>query len=254
MKKISLVLVMFLSLVSCSSLPLITSEADEAKMGDEAYRQLLQKERLANQPKWNAMLQRVGQRVAAAANKPNFQWEFKLIESKEKNAFCLPGGKVAFYTGIVPVFENEAQMAAVMGHEVAHATARHGGQRITAALGTQAGLGLIGVLMGQETDTKKIILAALGIGTNVAGILPFSRKQETEADEIGLSYMARAGYDPREASKFWERFAKESGGSPPAFLSTHPSSSSRQENLRGRVSMVMGEYDRSPKFGTGEKL
>jgi len=254
MKKTGFLFLVCFALGSCSSLPLVTSEADEAKMGDEAYRQMLQKERVANHPKWNAMLQRVGQRVAAAANKPDFKWEFKLIESKEKNAFCLPGGKVAFYTGIMPVFENEAQMAAVMGHEVAHATARHGGKRISAALGQQVLLGGVSILLGQDSTKKNLVLAAFGMGSNVVGILPFSRGQETEADEIGLSYMARAGYDPREASKFWERFAKESGSSPPTWLSTHPASASRQENLRGRVSMVMGEYDRSPKFGTGEKL
>lgn len=234
---------------------LLTSEGQENDMGKQAYQQILSKERVANNPKWNTILQRVGQRIAAAAKKPSFQWEFKLIESKEMNAFCLPGGKVAFYTGIVGVFDNEAQMAAVMGHEVAHATARHGGQRITVALGAQLGLGAASLILGNEgSDTNKIIMGALGLGANVGAVLPFSRANETEADEIGLTYMARAGYDPREAAKFWEKFAKATGGSPPTFLSTHPNSADRQKNLQGRVNLVMGEYDRSPKYGVGERI
>ncbi len=233
----------------------LTSEAEEAEMGRQAYAEVLSKERVANNPKWNSLLQRVGQRIAAAARKPGYGWEFKLIESKEKNAFCLPGGKVAVYTGIMTVFENEAQMAAVIGHEVAHATARHGGQRITVALGAQLGMTALGAVVGgEDSKEKQVLLAALGLGANVGAILPFSRSNETEADEIGLVYTARAGYDPREASRFWEKFAKESGGAPPTFLSTHPSSSSRQENLRNRVGSVMGEYDRSPKYGTGERI
>lgn len=261
MKRFSFFLAILFAVVACVTTPesgrrafILTSEADENQLGDQAYREMLAKEHVANNPRWNEMLQRVGQRIAAASRKADYKWEFKLIDSKEKNAFCLPGGKVAFYTGIFPMFENEAQLAAVMGHEVAHATARHGGQRMTMALGTQLGLASASAILGGERSTKKdLVLAALGVGATVGAVLPFSRGNETEADEIGLVYMARAGYDPREASKFWERFAKESGGGP-TFLSTHPSSQGRMDNLRGRVGLVMPEYDRSPKYGTGERI
>jgi len=263
MRRVAIFGLVLVAVIGCVSTPesgrkalILTSEGDENAMGLQAYQEILKKEKVANNPRLNGILQRVGQRIAAAANKPSFQWEFKLIESKEKNAFCLPGGKVAFYTGIMSVFDNEAQIAAVMGHEVAHATARHGGQRITTTLGAQAGLAGASILLGGDegSDKKKLILAALGMGAQVGAILPFSRANETEADEIGLVYMARAGYDPREAAKFWEKFAKESGGAPPTFLSTHPASASRQQNLNARVGMVQGEYDKSPKYGTGEKL
>lgn len=262
MKRLILSLMLAVSLFGCVTTPesgrrafLLTSESQENQLGEQAYRETLAKERLANNPRWNAILQRVGQRIAAAAHKPDFKWEFKLIESKEKNAWCLPGGKVAFYTGIMSMFSNEAQLAAVMGHEVAHATARHGGQRMTMAMGTQLGLAAASAVLGGQDDTKKqLLIAALGVGATVGATLPFSRGHETEADEIGLKYMARAGYDPREASKFWAKFAKEGGGGGPEFLSTHPNSASRQANLEGLVGSVMPEYERSPKYGTGENI
>ncbi|NBY20102.1 M48 family peptidase, partial [bacterium] len=164
-------------------------------------------------------MQRLGKRISIAANRPDYRWEFKLIDSPEANAFCLPGGKVVVYTGILKMAQNEAALAAVIGHEVAHATARHGGQRITAVLGAQLGMAAISELMGGEsTHEKKLLLAALGLGANVGVVLPFSRSNEREADEMGLIYMARAGYDPREAPRFWERFGKSNGSSIPHFF------------------------------------
>jgi len=253
-------LVSFL-LLGCVTVPetgrrafILTSEAEENQLGRQAYSEVLGKERLSTNHRWNQILQRVGQRIAAAANRPDYQWEFKLIESKEKNAFCLPGGKVAVYTGILSVCQNEAGLATVIGHEVAHATARHGGQRMTVALGSQLGLAALSAAIGgEDTSQKRLILAALGVGTTVGAILPFSRANEAEADEIGLIYMARAGYDPREAPKFWGRFAGEGGGTP-TFLSTHPSSESRTQALSAQVSRVLPIFERSPKFGLGEML
>lgn len=255
-------LVILVSVIGCVTTPesgrkvfLLTSESEEARLGESAYREALSKSRRARDPKWNAILQRVGNRIAEAARKPDFRWEFALIESPEKNAWCLPGGKVAFYTGMLSVFENEAQMAAVMGHEVAHATARHAGSRMTIALGTELGLAAASALMGgSEGDKKKqLLLAALGLGANVGVALPFSRSHETEADEIGLIYMARAGYDPKEARKFWARFSNVSGGSGvPTFLSTHPASRDREENLGRKIPSVLSEYERSAGYGVGE--
>ncbi len=261
MKSLVCYLFLVLLIVACVTTPesgrrafILTSEGQENQMGLQAYQEMMKKEKLSSNTAWNEILQRVGKRIAAASKRSDYQWEFKLVESKEMNAFCLPGGKVAFYTGIVPIFENEAQMAAVMGHEVAHAVARHGGQRITMALGTQIGLAGLSAALGgsDENPTKGLLLSALGVGATLGAVLPFSRSNETEADEIGIRYMARAGYDPREASKFWGRFAKATGGSgQPSFLSTHPSSQGRQENLAAKVNEVMPEYERSPKHGTG---
>lgn len=232
---------------------IVTSEGEEKQLGEQAYREMLSQERLSTNSRWNAILQRVGSRIAAAANRPDYQWEFRLIESKQQNAFALPGGKVAFYTAILPVCETEAGIAVVMGHEVAHATARHGGERISTALVTQLGMAGIAAAMGQKDSTeKRMVLAALGVGATVGIMLPFSRSNESEADQIGLSYMARAGYDPREAPRFWSRFAKE--GSPPEFLSTHPNSGNRQAALQAQLPQVLPDYERSPRFGLGEKL
>ncbi len=225
------------------------------QLGEQAYQQVLAKNQLSKRKDWNEILQRVGKRISQVANKPNFNWEFKLIESPEKNAFCLPGGKVAVYTGIMPILKNEAGMAAVLGHEVAHATLRHGGQRLTANLGTQLGVLVLGqILTGKDNSNRQLILAALGIGAQVGVILPFSRSNEEEADEIGLRYMARAGYDPHEAPLLWERFGASEKGGPPAFLSTHPSSKSRQEDLEKQLSSVLPAYEKSPRYGLGATL
>lgn len=247
--------------VACVTIPetgrkafIVTSEAQEIELGTSAYQDVLKKERVSRDPRLNGILQRVGKRIAAAANKPNYQWQFTLIESTQQNAFALPGGKVAFYTGILSVCQNEAGIATVMGHEVAHATARHGGQRMSVALGTQAGLVTAQMLLGgNSSTTKDTVLGALGLGAQFGVLMPFSRSNEAEADEIGLIYMARAGYDPRQASQFWSRFANK-GGEPPEFLSTHPSSSNRSRSLQEQLPSVMPIYDRSPRFGSGESL
>ncbi len=261
MKKIFLIASLCVS-IGCVTTPetgrkafILTSEDQEMALGEQAFREVLHKERISSNRTMNDIVLRVGQAIAAAARKPEYNWEFKVIESKEKNAFCLPGGKVAFYSGIFSVCENEAGLAAVMGHEVAHATARHGGQRITLALGTQVGLaGLNAILGGEQGDGRRnLVLAALGVGTTIGVVLPFSRANESEADEIGLIYMARSGYDPREAPRFWERFAKYSGGVP-TFLSTHPSSESRQRAMLEMLARVAPIYDRSPRVGIGERL
>ncbi len=248
--------------VGCVTIPetgrsafILTSESEENQLGAQAYQEVLAKERISGDRRLNEMIQRVGARISAVANRPNFQWEFRLIESKQRNAFCLPGGKVAFYTGILPLAENEAAVAAIMGHEVAHATTRHGGQRMTVAMGTQLGLsGLSALLGGQDSDGKRVLLAALGMGTQVGVALPFSRSNESEADEIGLVYMAKAGYDPREAPKLWQRMAAGDQSGPPQFLSTHPSSMGRSATLQSQLPKVLPLYERTAKYGLGETL
>lgn len=250
-----------LAVVGCVTLPetgrsafFLTTPQEEAQLGAQAYRDILSKERVSADPRWNAMVMRVGRRIAAAARRPDFQWEFRVLESKEPNAFCLPGGKVAFYTGIFPVAKNEAAVAAIMGHEVAHATLRHGGQRMSAQLGTQMGLGLLGAMLGQGGKDRGLLLGALGVGATVGVILPFSRANESEADDVGLTYMARAGYDPREAPRLWQRMAQLGSGRTPGFLSTHPSSVGRQQALAAALPRVLPTYERSARLGLGESF
>ncbi len=206
------------------------------------------------------MVRKVGERIAAAAtiymreNRQedqikNYQWEFNLIDDPNTvNAFCMPGGKVAFYTGILPICQNETGIAVVMGHEVAHALARHGNERISqqalaqyAQTAAAAGLGIAGI----SGTTAELASLAFGAGTNVAVILPFSRKHESEADEIGLYLMAMAGYDPNAAVDFWQRMADASGGGGMAFLSTHPSDKQRIADLKKLLPKAEAVYQQN---------
>lgn len=214
------------------------SEAKEMEFGIGAYREVLRQARLSENGDINEMVQRVGQRIAKAANKPDYQWEFAVIDDdKMVNAFALPGGKVAVFTGILKHTQTEAGLATVMGHEVAHVLQRHGVERMSRSIIDQiAQLGAIGAAVGARGGGGAIAGALGAYGVNVS--LPFNRKQESEADYIGLRLMAEAGYDPREAVPFWERMS----GCPrqmigklcfraqqaiPEFLSTHPSDATR---------------------------
>jgi predicted Zn-dependent protease len=187
------------------------------------------------------MVQRVAKRIAAACEE-DFRWEARLLKADDvPNAFCLPNGRIAIYTGILPITANEDGLAVVMGHEVAHAVLRHGGKRMTQGTLTQgamtaieAGLGM--AQMGPEA--KGGVMAALGMGANVGVLLPFSREHETEADIEGLRYAIRAGYDPNEAPKLWERMAKLGGSKQPEWLSTHPASEARAQRLREMIPVL----------------
>ena len=177
-----------------------------------------------------------------------YAWEYKLVESKEVNAWCMPGGKIVFYTGILPICKDDAGIAAVMGHEVAHALANHGQQRMSAGLLQQLGaLGTQVAIGDKDPKTQALIMQAYGIGTQVGGMLPFSRAHESEADMIGLTLMAIAGYDPINAVKLWERMSANSGGqAPPQILSTHPSNETRIKELTALVPQAKAE---AAKFG-----
>ncbi len=233
------------------------SAAEENQLGLTAYREVLEKEPVSQNQKYTEMVQRVGQRIAAVANRPDFDWEFTVIESETQNAFCLPGGKVAVYTGMLPVCQTEAGLAVVMSHEVAHAIARHGGERMSHKMAQNMGQQAVGRLLNkQEDDKKKILLTAYNLGSEYGAILPYSRKHELEADSIGLELMAQAGYDPSAAPEFWDRFAQLKGaGGPVEFLSTHPSDARRSANLREQLSQAMEIYGRaSQKHGLGEPI
>ncbi len=179
----------------------------------------------------------------------DYRWEYRLVEGKEVNAWCMPGGKIVFYTGILPVCKDDAGMATVMGHEVAHALANHGQQRMSAAqLQGIGGVALDALTNGKSAETRSLIAQAYGLGSEVGGMLPFSRSHESEADKIGLTLMALAGYNPDNAVGFWERMSKASGGgaAPQEFLSTHPSDSTRISNLKALIPSAKAE---ALKFG-----
>lgn len=172
-----------------------------------------------------------------------FQWEFNVVDDPTANAWCMPGGKVVFYTGLMDIADNDDQLAAVMGHEIAHAVARHGNERMSQGMTAQLGVSALSVAMSQNpTLTKELFLQATGIGTQV-GMLKFSRNHETEADKMGLIFMAMAGYDPQEAVSFWELMSAASGGgAPPEFLSTHPSHDRRIADLQAFMPEAMKYY------------
>ena len=200
------------------------------------------------------MVKRVGNKLAAAINTyfsskgqanvlAGYKWEFNLVNSKEVNAWCMPGGKVVVYSGILPVTRNEAGLAVVMGHEIAHAIAKHGNERMSQGLVQQLGGVAVSVAVANKpAETRALYSSAYGVASNVGGILPFSRKHESEADEMGLIFMAMAGYDPNEAVGFWQRMASQGGSKPPEILSTHPSAQPRINNIRSQIPKAMQYY------------
>lgn len=230
---------------------ILLSQAQEVELGVTAYQQIKKDEKVSSNPRYNATVKRVGNRIAKVSHDPNLKWEFTVFEGDDTiNAFALPGGKVGVYTGILKVAETDAGLATVMAHEIGHATARHGGERVSAGILAQLGaIGISAALGKDNPGTRNAILQAYGLGVNVGGMLPFSRNQESEADRIGLIYMAKAGYDPREAIGFWQRMAKAAEGkaNPPEFLSTHPGHDTRMSNLRKWMPEAVQVYNNSQK-------
>jgi len=223
-------------------------EQQEIAMGVQAYREILSEEKLSTNAHYIEMVNRVGQRLAEESGRDDFPWEFRVIDSPEMNAFALPGGKVAIYEGILPICENEAGLAVVMSHEVAHAIARHGGERMTQQ-GVITGVNKVIEIASKDRHQKQQerIRAAFGVASQYGYLLPYSRKHETEADQIGLLLMSRAGYDPQEAPRFWKRFAQQGGQKPPEFMSTHPSDERRAADLEAMLPEAMVEYTRAPQ-------
>jgi predicted Zn-dependent protease len=235
-----------LSLVSNSELiPMSTAE----------YQKVLKEGKLSTNAQQAEMVKRVGAKIKLAVEQymaskgssdqlAGFAWEFNLLDDDAVvNAWCMPGGKVAFYTGIMPICQDELGVAVVMGHEVAHAIANHGAERMSQQMVAQMGLSTLGGAMSQNPSlTKDIFMQAVGTGTQI-GMLKFSRQHESEADHIGLIFMAMAGYDPNTAPAFWERMTTMSGGQqPPEFLSTHPSHETRVKDLQGWIPEAMQYY------------
>ena len=222
---------------------IVVSESQELQLGADAYKETLDKSRRSTRKDWQAQLSRVGQRIAAVADKPDYKWEYTVLQGKEVNAFALPGGKVAFWEGIMPVAQNDNGVAVIMGHEVAHALARHGAERMSQQMGAEAlgqllALGVGKVSPGLHDDFLKLY----GMGATVGILLPWGRGQESEADQIGLTLMAKAGYDPAAAVAFWQRMSKISGDKPPEFLSTHPSDDTRIAQIKAWLPEARSYY------------
>jgi predicted Zn-dependent protease len=236
-----------------SQLNLISAD-EEVKLGVTEFQQTKQKTPVSRDAKANEMLQRVGERIASVANLPNAQWEFVVFESPEANAWCLPGGKVGVYTGILPITMDEAGLATVIGHEVAHATAHHGAERMSQQMVAQLGSSAAGAAVsGKSQATQTLVGQAYGLASQVGVLLPYSRKQEAEADYIGLLYMARAGYDPTAAVAFWQRFSeynRQHGGSQGlSFLRTHPLDEQRIQALQAELPKARAEYEKAKATG-----
>lgn len=240
---------------ACATVPVtgrkqlsLVSSAEMNQMSAQQYQEVIKAGPLSSNQEQTQMIKRVGVRIQKAVEQymaekgmssqlSGFNWEFNLIQDdKTVNAWCMPGGKVAFYTAILPICQDELGVAVVMGHEVAHAVANHGRERMSQGMLAEFGMSTLGAAMGQNpTATQQIFMQSVGMGTNV-GMLKFSRSHESEADHMGLIFMAMAGYDPSTAPKFWERMSSLSGGQePPEFLSTHPSHETRIKDLEGWI-------------------
>ena len=224
------------------------STEQESALGLQSYQQILSQSQTVNSGPQVEMVQRVVKRLAGATGEAgrSFDWRVSVVQSDQINAFCLPGGKIIVYTGILPVANSEAALATVLGHEMAHATSRHGAKRALEQNLTQtAMMGVAGSLSDMDYEKQRAIMGAFGAGAQYGVLMPFSRNHESEADHIGLIYMARAGFDPRESINFWKRMEQSSSGQPPQFLSDHPSHGTRIQQLESWMPQAMEEYNKS---------
>jgi len=228
---------------------MLISAGEENQLGAQAFQQVLSKEKVLRDPVLQGVVDRIGWRIANAAKRPDFQWQFVVVDNpKMANAFAIPGGKVAVYTGMFPVAKTEGGLAAVMAHEVAHVLARHGGERLSQGLLAQMGAAAVQVGMaGRDPGVVQGVMAAYGLGANVGVLLPYGRLQESEADRIGLVLMAQAGYDPREAVGLWQRMAQQDRQAPPEFLSTHPNPATRIQERQRSMPNALTYYQPTPE-------
>jgi predicted Zn-dependent protease len=224
-------------------------------MSLQQYDQFLKENKVSSNKEQTALVKRVGARIQGAVERyfatsglqdqlVDYKWEFNLVEDKQINAWCMPGGKVVVYTGLLPVARDEAGLAVVMGHEIAHAIAEHGNERMSQGLLTQlGGVALSTALSTKSSETQQLWMSVYGVGAQYGAILPYGRMQESEADHLGLVFMTMAGYDPNVAIPFWERMATQKGGAaPPEFLSTHPSDATRIANIRRLIPEVQRNF------------
>jgi predicted Zn-dependent protease len=249
-------------LFACATVPLterrslrLLPDSELLSLSLQQYSEVLKKSKLSNDPVRTHMVKRVGENIARASEEflrdsklesdiKNYKWEFNLIEDdKVVNAWCMPGGKVAVYTGILPLTRDDTGLAVVMGHEVAHAMAKHGNERMSEALLVQLGGASLSLALSKEPAlTQQIFMGVYGAGAQMGIMLPYSRLHESEADRIGLVLMSKAGYDPREAVPFWQRMNEKGGSRPPEFLSTHPAPETRIKDIKSHIQEAMKYY------------
>jgi predicted Zn-dependent protease len=259
------IITMLFLLVACAEVPVtgrkglhLVPESQLLTLSFQQYDQVLKESKLSKDQKSVQMVRRVGEKIAKAAEAflrdsgrgeqiKNYRWEYNLIaDDKVVNAWCMPGGKIAVYTGILPFTKDETGLAVVLGHEVAHAIADHGNERMSQGLlANMGGMALSVALSQKPAQTQELFMTVFGAAANVGLLLPYSRLHENEADRIGLMFMARAGYDPREAVPFWERMNKQGGSRPPEFLSTHPAPATRIANIKAAIPEALPYYQRS---------
>jgi predicted Zn-dependent protease len=263
MRRFIILLIMSIGITTaCTTVPItgrqqlnLISDASMLSMSLQEYNKFIKDHPLSKDQEKTAMVKRVGVRIQRAvelyfrqnnmqAELSSYAWEFNLVESKEINAWCMPGGKVVVYTGILPLTQDEAGLAVVIGHEVAHAVAKHGNERMSQGLLAQlGGMALSEALKTQPAATQQLWMATYGLGAQYGVLMPYSRLQENEADHLGLIFMAMAGFDPHAAVGFWQRMsAKKGGGAPPEFLSTHPSDQKRINNINSLIPDAMRYY------------
>ena len=228
------------------------STDQEKALGFQSYQEVLSQADVVKSGPEHDLVMRVASRLAPATGEAarHFDWEVSVVRSEQINAFCLPGGKIVVFTGILPYAQTEAGLAAIMGHEMAHAVARHGSQRLlrtSLAQPFMMGAAASVSLSDMDINQRRMAMAALGAGATYGVILPFSREHETESDRMGLLYMARAGYDPREAISFWQRMGQAGGQQPPEFASTHPSHGTRIRELEAFMPTAIAEYEKASR-------
>nr|MBN2278149.1 M48 family metallopeptidase [candidate division Zixibacteria bacterium] len=262
-KTISIALVLMLLTISCATVPItgrkglnLIPSSSINSLSFQQYSDFLSANKLSTDQEKTVMVKRVGTNIQQAVEKyfsdnnmtgylDGYEWEFNLVEDSQINAWCMPGGKVVVYTGILPVTKNETGLAVVLGHEIAHAVANHGNERMSQGLLVNfGGMALSKALESKPEETQQLAQMAFGIGANVGVLLPYSRLHESEADHLGLIFMAMAGYDPREAVTFWERMAADNSGSTPELLRTHPSDEKRIEDIKKIMPEAMEYYNK----------
>ena len=260
----TLLILILLTLIACSTVPLtgrrqlsLVPESDMMSLSFSEYDKFLKSNKLSTDKNSAAMVKRVGERIERAVetymasaglskNLDGYKWEFNLVDDATVNAWCMSGGKVVVYTGLLPVTQTEAGLATVMGHEIAHAVARHGSERMSDQMLIQlGGTALTAALAQKPEQTRSMALAAYGAGSSVGVILPFSRQNEYEADYMGIIFMAMAGYNPNESIVFWQRMAQKGGSKQPEFLSTHPVDQNRIDRLKLKMPDAMAYFNKT---------
>lgn len=243
----------------CSTVPIsrrtelnFISPGQETQLGLASFEKMKKEVPVSRDAAANALVQKVGRRISnvAANDLPGAQWEFIVFESKEANAFCLPGGKIGVYTGLLPITKDDAGLATVLGHEVAHAAAHHGAERMSEALVTDLGSRILGLSLAKSDPMAQAAISIVyGLGSQLGVALPHSRQNESEADEMGLIYMARAGFNPAAAVAFWERFSSATGSSHQGvwFLRTHPVTENRIQHIQSILPKADAEFKNAPR-------